>query len=504
MNLDALYTYVLNSIALLQPEVIVTIGLLGVLIIDLFTPKSMHKWSAGVFLGVMVLALISLSGQSGVQASVFFGMIAVDGYAVFFKYLFLVSAILATLITLFSDEMDRNGRRFGDYFIVMSGLVLGMMLMAGANNLLMMFISIELVSLASYILVSYLKDEKTSNEAGVKYIIYGAFSSGLMIYGISLIYGITGTLSISEINEVLKNPAVVIDPVTLTIAVLLTLGGFGYKIAAAPFHFWAPDAYEGAPTPVAAFLSVGPKAAGFAMMLRFFKTIFFGTSTPEGYQILDNIDWVSILAAVSVLTMTIGNVTALWQQNVKRMLAYSSIAHAGYILMGVILLSDSGIAAMMFYLAYYLIMNLGVFFTAMLIADKVQSFELDDWRGMGFRAPVLAVPMVIFLASLIGIPGTVGFAGKFLLFVAVLQQGSLYFWLALIAVANSVVSAFYYFKVVKMMYLKKPVENADGPISVSIPATVLVFVFAVPTIVLGLWWQPLYNWALASVRMLVG
>jgi len=504
MNLDALITYTLTSTALLQPELLVAVGLMLILVTDLFLEKTVQKWISVLFFLVMGLALVSLARQSEVQAQVFSGLISIDGYSVFFKYLFVVSALLAGVMSLFSEELNQNKRRLGEYFIVMTGMVLGMMLMAGAANLLMMFVAIELVSLSSYILVSYLKDDKISNESGVKYIIYGSFSSGLMIYGISLIYGITGTLSLSEMNAVLQNPAVTIDPVTLTISVLLILGGLGYKVAAAPFHFWAPDAYQGAPTPVAAFLSVAPKAAGFAMMLRFFKTVFFGSATQDGYVPLASLDWVSILAVISVLTMTIGNVTALWQQNVKRMLAYSSIAHAGYILMGVLLLSDSGIAAMMFYLAYYLIMNLGAFYVTMLLGDRVQSYELDDWRGLGFRAPVLAVPMVIFLASLIGIPGTVGFAGKFLLFVAVLQQGSLYFWLALIAVANSVVSAFYYFKVAKILFLKKSADPHAEPVTAPVPAVVLLFVFAVPTLILGIWWSPLYNWAMASVRMITG
>lgn len=500
MNYDAIFSSILDSMGYFQPELILGGGFLALLIIDLFLKKEHSPIIAILALIVLTFTLVSVNAQAGVVQSLFFKMYAVDGFSIFFKYLFIIAAALAIVISLFSDELKKNGRRVGEYFILIIGLTFGMVLMAGSTNLLMIFLSIELVSIASYVLVSFLKDDKKSNEAGLKYIMYGAFSSGLMIYGMSLIYGLSGSLEIGEINRFFT--ANTVNPVVLTLAIILVLGGFAYKIAAVPFHFWSPDVYEGAPTPITAFLSVGPKAAGFAVILRFFHGLFISHQIPDGFESLQIIDWTGIIAALAVLTMTVGNITALWQTNVKRMLAYSSIAHAGYILMGVILLSDHGTAAVMFYLSYYLLMNLGIFYGLILIANKTNSFELDDLRGMGMRAPLIAVPIVVFLASLTGIPGTVGFAGKFMLFVAVLEKGSLFFWLAVIAVINSAISAFYYFKIVKIMFLKKSTEDSPVEVSVSFVPAALLILLTIPTIVLGLYWQPLYEMALTSVKMI--
>lgn len=501
MSIDALIQTLVSHALVLRPELTVAVGLMLVLVLDVVLPRNSHKVTVWATILVFLAALVLLPAQALFPMPVFADMIAVDEYAVFFKAIFLIAGIITAYTTLHSAELERNNRRIGEFMMVLIGLVLGLMLMAGATNLLMMVVSMELVSLSSYVLVSYLKENKASNEAGLKYVIYGAVSSGIMLYGISLFYGITGTLSFTGINDFFRNPQSLIDPVTLTLASLMVLAGLGFKIAAVPFHFWSPDAYEGAPTPVAAFLSVAPKAAGFALLLRFFKTAFFGYDTEDGYTAILTVDWVTILGSMAVLTMSLGNLTALWQLNVKRLLAYSSIAHAGYILMGVILLTDSGQAAMLFYLAYYLIMNLGVFYVAMLIGDSVGSYDMEDWKGFGYRNPILGVSMVIFLASLVGIPGTVGFAGKFLLFVAVLQEGNLYFWLAIVAVVNSVISAFYYFKIAKMMFLKAPLENNDRAVTIPLPAVALTLALAIPTILLGLYWQPLYQWSLASIRM---
>lgn len=500
MNYQSLFDVVIGNLGYFQPEIILGGGFLLLLIIDLFLKKEQSPIIAFLSLIVLVFAFFAVNAQSGTEQSLFFRMYAVDSYSVFFKYIFLISAAITILISLSSAELKKNNRRVGEYYIILVGLTFGMVLMSGATNLLMMFLAIELVSMASYVLVSFLKDDKKSNESGLKYIIYGAFSSGLMIYGMSLIYGATGTLDIADINRFLSANSV--SPVLMTLSILLVLGGFGYKIAAVPFHFWSPDVYEGAPTPITAFLSVGPKAAGFALILRFFKGMFISHSIPDGFESLALVDWTAIIAAMAVLTMTVGNVSALWQTNVKRMFAYSSIAHAGYLLMGVLLLSDHGTAAVLFYLTYYMLMNLGAFFAIMLIANKTNSFELDDLRGMGMRAPILAIPLVVFLASLTGIPGTVGFAGKFMLFVAVLEKGNLYFWLAIIAVINSAISAFYYFKIVKMMFLKKSTEDNPVEVTVSPFAAILLILLTIPTIVLGLYWQPLYDFALASVRMI--
>lgn len=503
MNFDfsAIFPTILESMGSFQPEIILGAGFLALVIIDLFLKKEHSPVIAILSLVVLLFSFIAVNGQVGQSESIFFKMYVVDSFSVFFKYLFIISAFLTILISLFADELKENGRRVGEYFVLIIGLTFGMVLMAGASNLLMIFLSIEMVSLVSYILVSYLKEDKKSNEAGLKYVIYGAFSSGLMIYGMSLLYGLTGSLDLGDINRFLVANSV--NPIVLTLSFILIFGGFGYKIAAVPFHFWSPDVYEGAPTAITAFLSVGPKAAGFAIILRFLHSVFISHPVTDGYATLQIIDWVGILTVISVLTMTVGNVIALWQSNVKRLLAYSSIAHAGYMLMGTVLLSDQGISAIMFYLSYYLLMNIAIFFAFILIANFTKSYELDDMKGMGIKAPILAIPIVILLASLTGIPGTIGFAGKFVLFLAVLEKGSLYFWLAVIAVINSAISVFYYFKIAKVMFLKK-LSDEDNQTKFDVPfaPAALLILLTIPVIVLGVYWQPIYDFAVSSAKMI--
>jgi NADH-quinone oxidoreductase subunit N len=321
-----------------------------------------------------------------------------------------------------------------------------------------------------------------------------------MLYGISLLYGLTGTLNIYEISKILAAGSPL--PLTLFVAVLLITAGFGYKIASVPFHFWAPDVYEGAPTPITAFFSVGPKAAGFAMLLRFFNSGLATPASPDGteWYAVANLNWPQLLSVIAAATMTLGNLVAIVQNNVKRLLAYSSIAHAGYTLMGAVLLTKEGVFATMFYLVVYYLMNLGAFLVVIVFQQLVGSERIQDYRGLGFRAPAVAVAMTIFLFSLTGIPLTAGFIGKFYLFAALIKGGSQYYWLVIVAGLNSVVSLYYYARIIKAMWLEKSEEELPE-LPVSMAAVVLVFVLAAPTIIFGLYWTWLSKLTDYSVKM---
>jgi NADH-quinone oxidoreductase subunit N len=321
-----------------------------------------------------------------------------------------------------------------------------------------------------------------------------------MLYGISIIYGIAGSLDIYTINQVLAQGNY--NTLTLLIAGILVLAGFGYKISAVPFHFWTPDVYEGAPITITAFLSVASKAGGFAMMIRYLKVTFIDTSVvslPAGmWASLKGVDWMTIVAVLSVLTMTFGNLVALWQTNMKRLLAYSSIAHAGYMLMGVVVLSNDGLAAIMLYFSVYLFMNLGAFYIVMLVANQIGSEDMEDYKGLGPRAPFITVALAIFLVSLTGLPPTAGFIGKLYLFAALLNHG--WIWLAIVGALNSVISLYYYVKVFRNMYLHAPDQSAT-PLTFSMMQRVTVLILLVPTLLFGLYFGPLVQLAQASVKI---
>ena len=370
--------------------------------------------------------------------------------------------------------------------------------MVSASDLIVIYISLELVSLSSYVLAGFTKNSLRNSEASLKYIIYGAVSSGIMLFGISIIYGITGSTNLYEINSLIQAPQM--QNLTFLLAGILIFVGIGFKISAAPFHFWTPDVYEGAPIPITAFLSIASKAAGFALLIRFIKVTFVQSIDPNGFwHLLSIIDWKSFIIIISILTMTLGNFAALWQTNMKRLLAYSSIAHAGYLLLGLAVMSNEGITAIIIYFIAYAFMNLGAFFVVMLIANKIGSEELDDYKGLGSAAPFLGVTLAIFMVSLTGLPPTVGFIGKLYLFIALVDAKMLV--VAVIAILNSVVSLYYYMKVLKCMFLDKS-EKETPAFSASYGALVLVFLIAAPVIIFGLYFTPLVDLAKSSITLL--
>ncbi len=482
------------------PETTLTVTFCVAIVADLMFRRSrtLGGWIALIGLAITTMYVFKQFGIG--TASVFDNMYTVDPFSIFFKMIVLVTGFFILLFSMQSKELNNGSRKLGEYYALLLAMTLGMFLMTGASNLLMMYLSLELTSISSYILAGYTKEADDSSEASLKYVIYGALSSGLMLYGISIIYGLTGTVDIYSINQAVH--AGNINIVALIIAGVLTVAGFGYKISAVPFHFWTPDVYEGSPITITAFLSVASKAAGFAMMIRFFMVSMLNTTladvTKGSWTMLHGFEWNHLLAIIAVLTMTLGNLIAVWQNNMKRLLAYSSIAHAGYMLLGVVVLNNQGIAAVLIYFAVYLFMNLGAFYTVMLVADKTGSEDIEHYKGLGYRTPLLGVAMTIFLLSLTGIPPTAGFIGKLYLFAALINAKLI--WLAIIGVLNSVVSLYYYVRVLRNMFLRPP-DGGQESIQFSTLQVVILLGLLVPTILLGLYFGPLVEYAQASVTI---
>lgn len=494
---------ILHDLALFTPELALIVTMLAAIVADLIFRRSTQMVPAVVMTGFALAGALVL-GQLGTHAVIFSSMIAVDSFAIFFKLIVILTALFVVVFSLGSAELNAGKRQTGEYYALLTAAALGMLLMAGATNLLMMYLALELSSLCSYLLTGFTREAPDSSEASLKYVIFGALSSGLMIYGVSIIYGMTGSLDLASINQAL--PAVIgkggAGGYTLLIATLLMLAGFGYKISAVPFHFWTPDVYEGAPITITAFLSVASKAGGFAMTIRFFKVALIDVNTvalPAGtWATLRGLPWVDIVAVLAVLSMTIGNLTAVWQNNLKRLLAYSSIAHAGFMLMGIVVLSNEGLSAIMLYFIIYLFMNLGAFYAVMLIADRTGSEDIDDYKGIGARAPFLAVALAIFLVSLTGLPPTAGFIGKLYIFAALINHG--WVWLAIVGALNSVIALYYYVRIFRNMFLRSD-EHPAAPLRLGWLPTLVLLVLLVPTLLFGLYFTPLVQLAQASVKI---
>jgi NADH-quinone oxidoreductase subunit N len=357
-----------------------------------------------------------------------------------------------------------------------------------------------MVSITSYVMVAYLKGDRMSNEASLKYVLFGAASTGTMLYGLSLLYGMTGTTSLTAIQRFLAAGMPDADRFAVFAIALLVIAGFGFKIAAVPFHFWCPDVYQGAATPVTALLSVLPKAAGLAIALRFFYGTF-STSGSTPWDLEGTIDWPHLLMLVSVVTMSVGNVAALTQTNMKRLLAYSSIAHAGYLLMGIVALSRNGARALLVYLAAYVVMNLGAFLVVTLVHLHEGSFDLRDYPGLSRRAPLLTVAMAFFLLSLVGIPPFVGFLGKLYVFGAIIEQG--YGWYAVVGALNAAIAAYYYFRVIKVMVIDAGNEDKP-PLSLALADRAWLTAFALANLLPLLFWSRIEDWARGALVLYAG
>src|SRR5437867_1614732 len=497
-----------ESLAYFHPELALSVAILAVIFVDLaFTGRAGRRASewpgnlaligAGAAL-VLTLGLPSL-GVRGLlddptRAWLFSRMLVFDGFSVFFKVL-LGLALLAVIWMSAGSREVRGQPNEGEYYALILSAGLAMFLMAAAANLLMAYLSLEFVSLVSYVLTGFLRHNRRSSEAALKYLIYGGVASGAMIYGMSWIFGLTGSMDYAGIAR----GVAALDPASrpaLFLGLVLVLAGFGYKIASVPFHMWAPDVYTGAPIPVTAFLAVGSKAAGFAMLLRFFH---FGVGQPES---LGSLPLPELAGVICVATMTLGNLAALAQTNMKRLLAYSSIAHAGYALLGFVVFADQGVQALLFYLVVYYVMNLGAFWVVMLIANATGREDLDGYRGLAWRggaAPALALG--VFLFSLAGLPPLAGFIGKVYVFAAGMQA-KLYV-LVVIAGLNSVISLYYYARVAVKMFLEFP--TADDPAMRFTPSELgAVGVLSLATLVLGVNFNWLLRWVEVAGKVFTG
>lgn len=485
--MDPIFAHNVASLGWFTPELILLVTMLGVIVADLIGRKAKPALSAGIGIGGTLLSLIVVIATiPGERSLIFHNMLAHDSFAVFFKVIAALSVLIAIVVSLRATDVKQGA--IAEYVAMMVGMAFGMYVMASSVNLIAMFLAFELVSMTSYILTAHLKERLPSSEAALKYVIYSGASSAVMIYGMSLLFGLTGSLYAGDIAVHLYDAGE--GSLAVAVAMLFILAGIGYKIASVPFHFWCPDVYEGAPTPVTALLSVGPKAAGMAFLARF---LYEAMAVPgaAGWQPVGLADWQIVVAIISAATMTLGNFSAIWQNNVKRLLAYSSIAHAGYILMGVAMISVMGMKAMMFYLAVYLFMNLGAFIVIIALAGKIQSDRIEAYAGLGSRAPFVAVAMGVFLVALAGLPPTSGFIGKLYLLWAVIEESNL-IWLAVVAAVNTVVSLYYYARILRQMFLRPAPAGAEK-LAVSPLYTVTIVAMLVPTILFGVYWWPVWR-----------
>ena len=491
--------HIIESISRFLPEIALTITLIAAIVADLILKERNRNVAWVVLAGLVVTGALVL-GQAGWNVSIFSDTVAVDPFAVFFKALLLISGLFIVLFSIKSRELEHNSTRIGEYYMLITGVIFGMFLMVGATNLLLMYLAFELTSISSYVLAGFTKTLRKSAEASMKYIIFGSVSSGFLIYGISLLIGVTGAVDIYGVREALQ--AGVEQKAALYLAIIMIILGFSYKITAVPFHFWAPDVYHGAPVTITTFLATASKVAGFAMMIRFFRVslIDSGTLTTPGYEgIAAVMPWNAVIAVLAALTMLIANLMALWQENIKRLLAYSSIAHAGFILMGLALLSDEGISAMMIYLAIYLFMNMGAFYVVMLVADKINTEQISDYEGLGQRAPFLSVAMAIFLVALAGFPPTAGFIAKVYIFGATISAG--WIWLVAIAGLATIISLFYYIRVVRNMFLVDPPDELSESLTFERSSIAILILLLIPVLLLGVYFTPIVTWAKNAVTM---
>jgi NADH-quinone oxidoreductase subunit N len=492
----------------LLPELIVISGALLVLAVDIVLPAQSRMsptpdvasvsdhillWVA---LGTFVAAGIALVPAAGQNITIARGLLAVDGFGFYFRVLFIGSAAITLLMS--PGYLRAEGAPRGEYYFLVLCATVGMMFIAGAIDLITIFIGLETMAISFYVLAGYIRPSRRSNEAAIKYFVLGAFSLGILLYGMSLLYGLTGSTHLRTIAAVLAASG---GGPMLLLAVILLVAGLGFKIAAVPFHMWAPDVYEGAPTPITAFLSVGSKAASFAMLLRIFVE-GLPAFRVEGLGVLfgERFGWRAFFYVIAILTMTVGNIAALTQGNIKRMLAYSSIAQAGYVLIGVVAGAARGIEAALVYLLVYAFMQLGAFAVVVMLRRRdVIGDELKDLTGLSRTHPAAAVAMLIFMLSLGGIPPTAGFMAKLWIFGAAIESG--YIALAVIGVLNSALSLYYYVRVVVFMWIAGE-ERVAEPITLPPALAGALLVTVVGTIGFGVYPGPVFEWAATSVATL--
>lgn len=470
----------LSDLLLLLPEIFLTFWLCVVLIVDFAFPRLPKEQLAylsvvGLLATLGTLAWLDVSQVSG---ALFGNMFVLDRMALFFK-MFIVGATI--LVVLASIEYVHRFTFFrGEYYFLVVMSAIGMMFMASANDLLSVFVTLEFSTFGFYVLVAYLREDLASNEAGLKFFILGVFAAALLAYGISLVYGETGMLVFSDMGSATATPG-------LMIGFLLIFAALGFKIGAVPFHSWIPDTYHGSPTPVTAFLSIAPKGAAIAILLRIFF-VALASFKPM---------WIFLLVGTSILSMTYANIVAIAQRNIKRLLAYSGIAQIGNVLIGLAAGTKMGNDAILFYLLTYLFANIGAFAVVIAVSHAIGSDEIEDYSGLNRRSPFLAFAMLLFLLSLAGVPPLAGFIGKLYIFVSAIKEGL--YTLITVGLINIVISMYYYLVVVKKMYINEPID--PSPLSTSGPMKAVIYVGLAGTLLIGIYPQPFIDWVVSATLM---
>ncbi|MES0340349.1 MAG: NADH-quinone oxidoreductase subunit N [Anaerolineales bacterium] len=475
-----------STLLIVLPEILLLVLAGVILVVGLTSQRSrglLLAWLTALGLtGIIIITL--LYGRPGEnEVLIFGGMLRHDWMAFSFKVLFLFAAAMTALLSIDVEGVaDR-----GEYFALLVVATLGMSLMAASADMIMLFLAIELTSIPLYILAGFMKGDDKSTEAGLKYFLFGALTSAVMLYGFSLLYGFSGDTNIYRLSEAMHAGAV--SPWMIGGMAVLVLVGFSFKISAVPFHFWAPDVYEGAPTPITSFISTASKAAGFAVLLRFMLAVFPAIEA----------EWTTLVAIIATVTMTVGNLLALPQTNIKRLLAYSSIAHAGYAMIGLVALSSFGTASVIFYLIGYVVTNIAAFAVVILFARSAGSDEIVDYAGMSRRSPWLALVLLIALLSLGGMPPLAGFVAKFYVFAAAVESG--WIWLAFVGVLNAIIGLYYYMTILKVVYLYRS-EDEDKPIAIPRSYALVLVICVIAILAIGTLSAPWLDWSINSALSL--
>jgi NADH-quinone oxidoreductase subunit N len=470
----------------LAPTLIVLGAGVLVLLLDLLPPRQTKEHLGGVALAGIVAALLASIARWGEGARAFRDMVLLDDYALFLHVIICYAAALAVLLSI--DYLRRNGIESGEYYALVLMSTSGMLLLASAGDLLVVFLAIELMSVPLYVLAGLFKTRLAAGEASMKYFLLGAFATAFLLYGVALIFGATGA---TNFDRIAAAAAARPSDALVTLGLGLLLVGFGFKISSVPFHMWAPDVYEGAPTSITALIATGSKAAAFGALLRVL-TVALKAAQP---------DWTVLLWAIAVVTMTVGNVIAIAQSNLKRMLAYSSVAHVGYMLVGLVAGGVPGAGAVLYYLLAYTFTTAGAF-GAILMVERggEEAVDVRDYAGLARRHPVLAATLALYLLSLIGIPPLAGFVGKFYLFGSAVRAG--YLWLTVVAVLNSAIAAYYYLRVIVYMYMREP-DGAGAKVATSFAGGLALAIAAVGIVLLGVAPAPFVDLAQAAVAPLM-
>ena len=474
-------SYQMSSVLAILPE-IGLVALAGVVLtMDVFLEDNRkHLMGLTTAVGSLIVILVALIFSQPSGDLLWGGMVRDDMLAFVFRLVFIFAGGITAMISVGAKDVSHQG----DYYAIILGAVIGMCFMASAADLIMLYLAIETTGIAGYLLAGYVRTDDRSAEAGLKYFLFGAATSAVMLYGFSLLYGFTGETNLGSIATVLVSGNVAISAIWGIVVLILV--GVGFKIAMVPFHFWAPDVYEGAPTPVTAFISTASKTAGFAVLMRLFITGLAGSEY-----------WLPMIAVLAAVTMTFGNLVALAQTNIKRLLAYSSIAHAGYVLVAFVAYSELGVASAIYYLIAYVVTNLAAFGVVILFARTAGTDEIKHYAGMSRRSPYLALAMLVAFLSLAGMPPLAGFFAKFYVFAAAVKAGMI--WLAFIGVLNAIVGLYYYLIVLKVVYVNPAPEGAE-PIDIPNLSKIALVVLSIGIVLIGTASAPWFNWAMQAAQ----